>query len=251
MKEDVLQNAYEILKDQALFRNIAPEALKSILGECQLVTWKKAETIGGDITSKYLHVIIKGRLKITQIDPHSARTIALFVLSSGDIFDIFTLLDGKEHVVFPIAVDEVLTLRIPLKRAREWICEHPEFNKAFLPYLGEKMRELEAFGESVVFHDTATRLANLILKHVMPQEISKESHHSLKLISSFSHESLAEMIGSVRSVVSSQMHKLKEEEIIFNKRGHLAIKNLEELMKKCDLYEHFINEKQLHKKDIL
>jgi len=250
MKKDILDNAYNVLKEHNLFRNIAPETLKSILGECQVITWKKADTINSDITNNYLHVIVEGRLKMTQVDPQTGRSIALFILSDGDIFDIFSLLDGKEHIVFPIAVDDLLTLQIPLKRAREWICEHPEFNKAFLPYLGEKMRELEAFGESVVFHDTATRLAKLILKHVIPKELSNEPHHSLKLISSFSHESLAEMIGSVRSVVSSQMHKLKEEEIILNTRGHLAIKNLEELIKKCDLFDHYLLEKiQQHTKD--
>ncbi len=249
MKKDSVDNAYDALKDASLFQSLAENTLKGILAECKPVTWKKADTIGSDISGKYLHVIIQGRLKVTQIDPQTGRSIALFILSKGDIFDLFSLLDGKEHIVFPIALDDVKTLQIPLKRAREWICEHPEFNKAFLPYLGEKMRELEAFGESLVFHDTATRLAKLILKHTMPKELSSQAHHSLKLISSFSHESLAEMIGSVRSVVSSQMHKLKEEEIILNTRGHIAVKNLEELLKKCDLFDHYLERTKLHTKE--
>ncbi len=238
--DPIYDESVKILKNSELFGKLDDDTVESIIKECSPVVLKKTDTIESEIGIKYLHIIVSGRLKVTQIDPQTGRSIALFLLSSGDIFDIFSLLDGKEHTVFPIAMDDIDALRIPLTRAREWMCEHPEFNKGFLPYLGKMMRECETFSQEVVFHDTATRLANLILKHVDPKEESNNSHHVLKLINSLSHESLAEMIGSVRSVVSSQMHKLKEEEIIISKRGHLAVKNLEKLIKKCDILDREI-----------
>jgi CRP-like cAMP-binding protein len=185
-----------------------------------------------------VYVIIEGRVKITQVDPESGRSVALFLLKEGDIFDVFSLLDGKEHIVFPIPLDHVFLLSISLERAREWIEEHPEFNQAFLPYLGEQMRHLEAFGQSLVFHDTTTRLANLILKHTDTCDIEKD-HYPVTLINNLSHESLAELIGSVRSVVSTQMQKLKEEGVIISKRGHMAVENLEKLIKKCELFHTY------------
>ncbi len=238
--DPIYKESVEVLKNSELFGKLEDETIQSIISECSSVILKKTDTIDSEIGIKYLHIIISGRLKVTQVDPQTGRSIALFLLSSGDIFDVFSLLDGKEHIVFPIAMDTIKALRIPLARAREWMCEHPEFNKGFLPYLGKMMRECESFSQEVVFHDTATRLANLILKHVEPEEKPNNSHHILKLINSLSHESLAEMIGSVRSVVSSQMHKLKEEEIIISKRGHLAVKNLEKLIKKCDILDQEI-----------
>ena len=120
-----------------------------------------------------------------------------------------------------------------IEDAREFICKYPECSRAFLPYLGEMMRQLEEFGYSLVFHDTATRLANLILKHAYP---NKENKHTVKLINDLSHESLAELIGSVRTVITTQLKKLKEEEIILQKRGEIAIKNLEKLLKKLDSF---------------
>ena len=223
----------DTLKEFELFSSLEANTLQDILDECTQITWKKAETIDAEIGMKYFHIIISGRLKLTQIDPKTGRSIALFLLEEGDIFDVFSLLDGEEHTVFPVALDDVELLCIPMLKARAWLEKHAEFNKKFLPYLGKQMRTLEKFGESLVFHDTSTRLASLILKHIG----IKDKHskvHSVKLINNLSHESLAEMIGSVRSVVSSQMHKLKEEEVILSKRGYLAIKNLEKLVKKCD-----------------
>ena len=226
------QQAYSVLQHSTLFGNLEEKTLKDMIDECTPIRWKKTETLDPEIGEKYLFIIITGRLKVTHIDPTTGRSLALFLKGEGDIFDIFTLLDGKEHIIFPVVMDHMSVLQLPLKRAREWVAEHPEFNASFLPYLGEKMRTLESFGTSLVFHDTNTRLAKLILDHTHPEKA--DEHHPVKLINNLSHESLAELIGSVRSVVSTQMHKLKEEGVIMNKRGHLAVSNLEKLIHKCD-----------------
>lgn len=226
------QQSYDVLKHTTLFGTLDENTLKDMIRECTPITWKKTDTLDHGMGEKYLFIIITGRLKVTYIDPDTGRSLALFLKGEGDIFDISTLLDGKEHIVFPVVMDHMHVLRIPLERAREWIAEHPEFNASFLPYLGEKMRALESFGTSLVFHDTNTRLAQLILDHTHSE--ADNAHHPVKLINTLSHESLAELIGSVRSVVSTQMHRLKEEGIIMSKRGHLAVSNLEKLIKKCD-----------------
>ncbi len=232
-KESALYTkAYEVLQRSTLFGTLPSEVLEDILFECTEEYWHKAETLDPEIGTKYLYIIITGRLKVTHVDAETGRSLALFLKGEGDIFDIFSLLDGKEHVVFPVAMDNMNVLRIPLPRAREWIFEHPEFNQSFLPYLGEKMRELEAFGTSLVFHDVTTRLARLILKHTHPKSIAE--HHPVHLINNLSHESLAELIGSVRSVVNTQMQKLKEGGVIVSKRGHMTVASLDKLLQKCD-----------------
>ncbi len=224
------------LKHNILFNQLDQKTLEGLLAKLKPVQWKKGETIDSEIGTKYCHIIIEGRLKVTHIDPETGRTVAPFLLSEGDIFDVFSLLDGEEHIVFPIAMDNVSALYLPLEEARQCIAEHPEFNKQFLPYLGNMMRQIEHFGISQIFDDTITRLANLILRHTHPEKDPHDGHCEVRLINNLSHESLAEMIGSVRSVVSAQMHKLKEEEIILSKRGHLAVKNLEKLIQKIDKF---------------
>ncbi len=230
------EDACKILKHASLFKGLDRDTRCSMVLECQAVTWKKAEILNPDISVTYLYIILEGKMKVTQIDPESGRSVSLFLLSSGDIFDIFTLLDGKEHIVFPVPMNTMKLLRIPIGRAREWIRELPQFNEAFLPYLGEQLRQLESFSQSLVFHDTTTRLANLILHHTSQCPDENGGHYPVRLINNLSHESLAELIGSVRSVVSTQMKKLKEEGIVLSKRGKLVVKDLKKLMKRCDMF---------------
>ena len=226
--------AFTALRQSSLFGELDESVLHELLASFRPVTWQKSETIDPEIGAKYCHFIVSGKLKITQVDPDTGRTIAPFLLSSGDIYDIFALLDGKEHTAFPIAMEKVVTLQLPLSEARACLHKHPEFNAQFLPYLGEMMRQLEQFNTSLVFHDTTTRLAELILRHTIPEKDPHDGHCEVRLINNLSHESLAEMIGSVRSVVSTQINKLKEEGIISHKRGYLAVENLEKLIQKIN-----------------
>ncbi len=231
-KDDTL-DPYDILSKTTLFSKLDEDTLKSMISECEEIRFKKSETIDYKEGERDLFIILSGRLKVTHIDYHTGRSLALFLKSKGDIFDLFTLLDGKEHVIFPVVLDDMRALRISIDRAREWILEYRDFNVAFLPYLGEKMRELEEFGTGLVFHDTVTRLAKLILNHTHCD--SEDGHfHPVKLINDLSHEALAELIGSVRQVVTLQISKLKEENIIMQKRGHLIVSDLKKLIHKCD-----------------
>ncbi len=55
------------------------------------------------------------------------------------------------------------------------------------------------------------------------------------MINDLSHESLAQMIGSVRKVVNLHIQELKKEGIINSKRGKLSIINLQKLTEKAKL----------------
>jgi len=231
------KEAYDVLFSSQLFGSLSAETLDSMLKESEMVYLKKTEAIDNDFGTKHLYIIISGRLKVTQIDPLTGRSIAPFLLKEGDIFDFFSLLDGKEHTVFPVPLDDLCVLSISLERAREWIYDYPEFNKVFMPYLGEKMRELESFGASIVFDNIVTRLSKLILRYASAEKLKSTDLYPVNIIHNLSDESISEMIGSVRSVVSSQINKLKDENLIFSTRGKLSIKNLEGLIKKCDAVE--------------
>ncbi len=217
------------LSKSPLFGRIEEALLEDMLQSFTQIRLKRADILQSDIGMKYFHIILKGRLKITQIDPNTGKTITIFLLKEGDGFDILPLLDGEEHIVFPVAIDDVLALRAPLDTVREWIKQHPDFNSAFLPYVGKRLRELEESHKSNIFHNTKTRLAKLILKHTNHHKEHSSDSHTVRLIHDFSHEALAEIVSTSRSVLSLQMKKLRDEGIITSKRGLLTVKNLKKL----------------------
>ncbi|WP_457595282.1 Crp/Fnr family transcriptional regulator [Hydrogenimonas sp.] len=228
------EESFQALKSSRLFGGLDGQELDTILGNCRYCTFAKSESIDNDEGVEYLNIIVRGSVKLAQINPQNGRSIALFVLHPGDIFDVFSLLDGEKHVMFPSALEPTAILRVDMPKAREWFRDFPELNVQMLPYLGRLMRELEAFSEAIVFDDTATRLAKLILKHTHPEK-AEHKYFPVRLINRVSHEVLAEMIGSVRSVVTTQLNKMKEEGLILSRRGRFVVKELEMLKERYNL----------------
>ena len=130
------ERACKVLRDSFLFGNLKETVLCGLVDECTELYWKKGDTVDVDGSRQYLHIIVSGRIKVTQIDPESGRSLALFLLKEGDIFDVFSLLDGKEHIVFPVPLDHMELLSIPLLRAREWMGRNiPRSINVFFPIL--------------------------------------------------------------------------------------------------------------------
>jgi len=110
------------------------------------------------------------------------------------------------------------------------IDQHPEFNRNFLPYLGEQMRKLEDLSTDLALYDTMTRLARLILRHIVPHHSqSADDKRSLKLIHDLHDESLARLVGSVRQVVNRHLQHWRKQGILYKQNVHTEVRELEML----------------------
>jgi len=187
-----------------LFAGLPSVLLDRMLEAFQPESHKKGSRITARSTQERFYVMLDGRLEVLRSNPDSGREIVLLLLGPGDGFDIITLLDGGPHETETLALDNIQLLSAPLQRVREWLADEPEFNRRFLPYLGEHFRRLESLASDLALHDTATRLARLILRHTDPSR-RNDSHHPVRLIADLNHETLAKMVGSVRQVINRHL----------------------------------------------
>ena len=111
--------------------------------------------------------------------------------------------------------------------------EHEDFNRAFLGYLGRQMRTLADLAGDLALHDTETRLARLIVRHL---EGSGDGHLDIRLINDLPHAAIAGMIGSVRAVVNRQLQHWREKGIVTLDRGHIHIEKLESLLDRAGFH---------------
>ena len=220
------------LMQSPLFSELETCAIEEILSHCRRETWKRRRQLPMEETWRRFHILLSGRVRLSRSNPESGRMITLFLLGPGEPFCIFSLLDGKPHDVMLETLDDVTLLSLPMEEARQWLVEHPEFNRKLLPYLGEQMCSLAGLATDLALHDTETRLARLILRHV--DAPAGEQHVTPRLINDLSHESLAEMIGSVRVVVNRQLQHWKQEGIVDAHRGHLEVEALQELVRRAE-----------------
>jgi len=137
-----------------------------------------------------------------------------------------------QHPIAPVALEDVALISVPITDARHWIDLHPEFNRKFLPYLGEQMRKMEDLATDLALYDTMTRLARLLLRHIAPcHPQSRDGKHHLKLIHDLHDESLARMVGSVRQVVNRHLQHWRKEGVLTKDKFRTEITELETLQR--------------------
>ena len=212
-----------LLKETLLFKQMDNELFEEALIHLFPLCLPKKTIIEPYQTRKYIFIIVKGRVKVSQIN-HEGREYIISLLTTGDLFDIITFLDGKPHEVIIETIDETVLLKTNIDFAKKWLEIHPEIYKNLLTYLATQMRELEENAVNLCLYDTMTRLSRLILKHT-------DKNNNIKNINDLSHDTIAKMIGSVRKVVNLNIQKLKREDVINSSKKKLILKNLKKLIK--------------------
>ncbi len=221
----------KILGQSPLFASLDDALLKDMLGIFRYETRKRSDiAISPKQASERLYLIISGRAKVSVYNPDNGREHILFLIGPGDGFDLISLLDGEWHNAVATALDDMEVLVTTVHQAREWINQHPNFNLAFLPYLGKQMHGLADQVTDLSLYNTEARLARLILRNLNPGNLTNDIH----LINNLSQETLASMIGSVRVVVTRHLQKWKQTKVISDKRGDWTVLDLQALLKKAE-----------------
>jgi len=213
-----------LLKETLLFKQMNNELFEEALTHLFPLSLPKKTIIEPYQIQKYIFIIVKGRVKVSQTN-HNGREYIISLLNTGDLFDIIFFLDGKQHEVTIETIDQTVLLKTDIDFAKKWLEIHPEVYKNLLPYLGKKMRELEENAVNLALYDTMTRLSRLILKNTNDDGIN------VKNINDLSHDTIAKMIGSVRKVVNLNIQKLKKENILNLSNKKLTLKNLKKLIR--------------------
>lgn len=236
-----------LVRQSEFFSSLPPALLSDMSQQFRTEEWLKSAYIHPDILLSRFHILLNGQLEMKRSNPETGRELTLDLLTSGDSFDVITLLDNQAHDVVLQPLSDLKLISVSMEAMRRWLWTYPELNQQFLPYLANKMREQEDLSSSLVLHDTPTRLSRIILKNICkfkafrgkPDEACKDH-----LVHGFSDDLLARLIGSVRQVVNKQLGLWKKQGILDKKRNEIIIHDLEALNQEAKLAESQIKQNQ-------
>ncbi len=236
MKSLPLYNTYRLrLSESELFKDLPTDVLDDMLSHFRFETWHKGSHHDCQLATSRFYIILEGRMEITKINPVTGKQLTLSILTQGDVL---SLMDGKVHSVTPIALDNLKLFSAPINAVREWITQHPEFNKNFMPYLSQRIRSKEALTIDLGLYDTPTRLARLVMRYASLEknsnQLAEPSDIDVTLLHNFSNEALANMISSARQVVNRHLQAMKKDGILYFKNHHLLVHDLEKLKNQAE-----------------
>ncbi len=231
----------EMLERFPLFAGLGRHALKEIAARLAIEQWPKNRLIVGPAaTTERFRVVVRGRVKIVRSNSRDGRELTLWLLGPGDGFDLAALLDGEPHAIAAWTLDDVTTVSAPMSVFRDWLERHPPLRLAVQRQAAAKLRELTELAGDLALHDTSTRLAHLLLRHLdeshAADETGPDRRHDPRLDRrlDLSQQELASLIGSVRVVVGRALAQMRREGIITLHRGALRITSIKRLLARAE-----------------
>lgn len=238
-REKLLLYKYrQILVGCDFLRDLDKESSNSLLSMFKEENWSKNTCILNHNKLSYkFHIILSGRIKMYQVDPVTGKELTLFLLTKGDVFDVFCLLDGQEHTVYYECLDDVCVLAAPMPKLRGWLKNNPGHYKNLLPYAGKQLRMLENSVSEMTFTNISTRLLKLLIRNV------NENSHDLELIDDLPNKEIANLLGSTRAVINRHLQQLKKNGSIRLSRNKMEIKDLGILLHLLECQQKLMKEK--------
>lgn len=173
-----------------------------------------AEDVGAE-----MFVVVSGTLRAYR-QTAEGREQTMHVESTGATLAEVPAFDGGRYPSTVVAEEDSVVLCIARPALRSFLLRNPETALVALELLARRLRNVAGLAERLALKDVAQRLAAMLADEAVRQagELKDGVSFSLPL----PHQSIAARLGSVREVITRQLHRLVDDEVIVI-RGHRMV----------------------------
>lgn len=166
---------------------------------------------------------LAGRSRVYKMSA-SGREILLYRVSAGETCVITTtcLLGNSDYPASTIVEEPIRDVLIPAAAFHQLMIDSAVFRKYVMTNYGALISDLIVLLDEVAFRTLNSRLAKILLDYKTPQ-ISK------------THQQIADELGTAREVISRQLKRLEQKNIVSLSRGLIEIVDQNALSKLAEL----------------
>ena len=176
-----------------------------------------------------LFVLRSGRVRIYKLSPEG-RALTLMVLEPLTIFGEMTLVGQWLHDTFAEAMNECVIGTIGRDTLRRILERHPQVAIAFMELMGQRLRAMENKLADIAFKNVPQRLASVLL-NLAGVPVGQPPTASPPSVVRYTHQQLAEMIGSYRETVTKAIGELRETGVIRIEDDAITLTDVEQLQR--------------------
>lgn len=180
--------------------------------------------IPGD-TGEVLFLLKKGRVQLYRLSPEGKKLVVA-TLGPGAIFGEMSLVGQGMHNTFAEAAEDCLLCVMSHTDVENLILSKPRVALRFIEAVGKRLTEAEARLEETTFKSIPARLASLLLR------LSDEPN---PVIAGYTHQDLAEMLGTYRETTTQTLNDFKSQGLIEIGRKRIEIIDPEGLQELAEL----------------
>lgn len=202
-REDGERLRARLLSENDLFRGLADNDMTAIAGKLPMVTCQRGQLLfAPGETGEVLFILKAGSVRLYRLAA-DGRKLVLATLGSGTVFGEMSVLGQSMTDSFAEAVDECVVCMMSRIDIEQVMLEHPTVAVQMVRLLSSRLHEAENKLEQMAFTPVPERVARLLLTLAHANEVA-----------GYSHQELADMIGTSRETVSRALVDLKTAGII-------------------------------------
>jgi CRP/FNR family cyclic AMP-dependent transcriptional regulator len=155
-------------------------------------------------TSEVLFILKKGRVQLYRISPEGKKLI-VSTIGPGTIFGEMAIVGQRMYNTFAEAVEDCLLCVMSRHDVERLILSKPSVAIRIMDLMANRLQETEARLEDMAFKSIPARLATLLLR------LREEQGDK---IYGYSHQDLAEAVGTYRETTTQILNKFKADDLI-------------------------------------
>jgi CRP-like cAMP-binding protein len=170
---------------------------------------------GPDERGEVLFLLKKGRVQLYRLSPEGKKLVVT-VLDEGAIFGEMSMIGQGMHNTFAEAIDDCLLCVMSRTDVERIIDKNPMVAIRFMESMAIRLKQAEAKLEDLAFKSIPARLAALL------QELSGSGDRG-NMIQGYTHQDLAEMLGTYRETTTQTLNEFKSRSWIDISRKQITI----------------------------
>ncbi len=194
------------LSELTVFRDLTPREMEELNRITTMSTVRKGRVFyRPEEPGEVLFILKEGRVQLYRISPEGKKLV-ITTLGPHTIFGEMALLGTRMHNTFAEAIEDCLICVMSRTDLERLILSKPQVALRILEITGRRLREAEERLESMAFKGIPARLASLLLR------LSDEQGGDE--VRGFTHQDLAEMVGTYRETATQVLNELKSQGLI-------------------------------------
>ena len=211
----------KVLRRIPLLHALPLKALRQVARICK--TWDFPA--GADIFVKadaanHLFIVLEGKIKVFTSSPSDKRkTFAYF--GPGGFFGEMALLDGQERSASAKAAEPSRLVLIPGRDFRRLLLADAGLACFLLRVLSARLRKANEDIESLMFRNLLGRVSKTLMN--LANAGGKRVGDGLLIKDRFTHQELADLVGTAREPLSRALSSLKRAELVSVREGRFFL----------------------------
>lgn len=202
-----------------LFQTLSPETIDDIKNSCRIREYNKGKILffKGDKANSFF-IVLKGEIKVIRTSD-TGREKILKKMKKGDFFGEMGIIEEKERSATAV-VNKNSTLVIIDKESFLYLLKkYPEIALNMITDLSRRLRKADRDIENLAFFNVEMQLRNFLKE----RGIKLKGNDKYIIDENFTHQELANYLGTSRETVTRVFKKLEEKEIVSYKDNKIIL----------------------------